>query len=69
MDMYYGSLEIVRWLLTQNITALCTMNLNRHGVPNEAKAVGNRELFSKSIHYKLEDKDITLNRGMRVIPK
>ena len=60
MDRLYTSVSTAIWLREQKITVVGTLMMNRIGIPDEIKAVRNRENFSVTIHFEEEKKDLAL---------
>ena len=61
MDRLYSGISIAKWLLSQQITMVGTMQANRIGLPDELKAASTRGEFSRTIHYELSEKKLALS--------
>ena len=56
MDRLYTSIELFQWLLTQSITGVGTMMLNRKGIPAEIKTMENRSEHSYKVLWETSEK-------------
>ena len=59
-DRLYTSIECANWLLDQNITTVGTVQKGRQGIPDDLFDTTNREIFSKTCHFKNDKKDLCL---------
>ena len=60
MNRLYNSISLANWLLTRNITCVGTLNNNRIDIPGELMDAKKRDVFSITLHYEKDDKNIAL---------
>ena len=62
MDRLYRSMSIAKWIRDHSITVIGTLMTNRISIPDEIKAVRHRTMFSTTIHFEEDNKDLALMR-------
>ena len=60
IDRLYTSISIAKWLYSEGLTMVGTIQSNRIGIPTELKSVEARENFSSTVHFELPEKKIAL---------
>ena len=61
IDRLYTNIECANWLLDQNITTVGTVQKGKQGIADELFDTTNREIFSKTCHFKKDKKNLSLN--------
>ena len=59
-DPLYTSIPLANWLLERDITTLGTLNMVRHGIPDELEKPNGTEEFSTTCHFEAENGDLCL---------
>ena len=60
-DRLYTSIALANWLLENNITTAGTLNTTRNGVPDELKKAEERDKFSATCHFEVQNGNLCLN--------
>ena len=60
MDRLYTSIPMANWLLSREITVVCTLQSNHLGLPDELKNPKDRDEFESTIHWEKDKVNIAL---------